>query len=252
MSKLIDRLKQLSEGAPQPLGFHTSASAASKPKIQLIAVLSHDSAPDASLKEADAAFLRVGPAEAKEAIKRLCDKSKVPCGVYAAEQVESKELQSAGADFVVFAPATAVASVSDTKLGKLIAIDSTLTDSLLRAVNALDVDAVFVSSTGDGALTWQNLMSIHRITAMIDKPVLLSVSWGITQSELKTLWEAGVDGVVLDLNASHSGDLSDLRKKIDALDRPTHKRRSRSTPGVPRFSLEPEQQEDEDGDEDDE
>ena len=40
MSKFIDRLKQLSEGSPQPIGFRLGAKAPSRLRIQLIGRLS--------------------------------------------------------------------------------------------------------------------------------------------------------------------------------------------------------------------
>jgi hypothetical protein len=247
MSKFIDRLKQLSEGAPQPIGFRTQAAAA-RPKIQLVVSLSSEEMPD-SVSDADAAFLCIDMPLSKDSPKKLAEKVRMPLGVCAASKADVKALQEAGVDFVVFPPTAALRPLADTKLGKVIEVDPALTDTQLRALNALPVDAVLVSydSTAE-QFTWKDLMAIQRITGIVNRPILFPVPSSISESDLKTIWHAGVDGVVVAITSENAADLAALRKKIAGLEYPTAKR-ERAVPSVPRPSLEPEQQEDEeDGD----
>ncbi len=261
MSKFIDRLKQLSEGAPQPLGFRPGGMAATRLKVQLVASLSGDAIPD-SISDADAAFLCVDMPATKGSQKKLAEKAKVPFGACAAGNVDVKALAEAGTDFVVFPANANVGGLADSKIGKVLEIDTNLSDSLLRSLNALAVDAVllrhgFSESGGDSpaaatsseGLTWQDVIAIHRVAGMISKPVLLTVPSDISQADLKTVWHAGVDGVVVGITGENAEDIGALRKKIAGLEFPAARRESH-TPGVPRPAPEPEQAEDQDGEED--
>jgi hypothetical protein len=248
VSKFIDRLKQLSEGAPQSIGFRTNNVAdRSRLKIQLAAALLVETTDAAQVADADAALIRIKrKTGAVEALKKLPLPANLPWGVSAPETVATGSLADTGADFVVIAAGTPFKGLIDSKLGKIIEIEPALTDSLLRTINALSVDAVLVALPQPGeALTWQDLMAVSRITAAINKPVLVPVSATISSEELKSLWDAGVDGVVVDIAAGAAAAVADLRQKINGLDFPTPKRSDRATHLVPRVSLEPEQQEDE-------
>ena len=248
MSKFIDKLKQLSEGAPQPLGFRTRESNAVRPKVQLVASLSSEEVPD-SVSDADAAFLCVDMPLSKDTPKELSEKVRMPFGVCAASKSDVKALHEAGVDFVVFPPTAALRPLADSKLGKIIEVDPGLADTQIRTLNALAVDAVLVSYESPATeFTWKDLMAIQRITGMINKPILFPVPSTISESDLKTIWHAGVDGVVVAITAENAADLAALRKKIAGLEYPTAKR-ERATLSIARPSLEPEQQEDEEEDE---
>ncbi len=277
MSKFIDRLKQLSEGAPQPLGFRTQAAQA-RLKVQLVASLSSEEIPD-GVPDADAAFLCVDMPLSKDTSKKLTEKVRMPFGVCAASKADVKALQEAGVDFVVFPPTAALRPLADSKLGQIIEVDSALTDTQLRALNAVPVDAVLMMpglhagetptlqtasagetpappmpatatpGSGDGGFTWQDLMAIQRITGMVNKPVLFPVPSTINETDLKTIWHAGVDGVVVAITSENAADIAALKKKIAGLEYPTAKR-ERAVPSVPRPTLEPEQQEDEEEEDD--
>jgi hypothetical protein len=247
MSKFIDRLKQLSEGTPQRIGFRTSTAAdRSRLKIQLVAALPIEGADAAQVVEADATLVRVKrKTGAVEALKKLAIPADVPWGVGPTDAVAAASLAETGADFVVFAAGASLKGLIDTKLGKVIEIDPALGDSLLRTVNALAVDAVLVSLPQPGAaLTWQDLLAVGRITNALNKPVLVPVSATISGEELKAVWDAGADAVVVDITADTAASLKDLRQKISALEFPAPKRGDRGAHLVPRVSLEPEQQED--------
>ena len=90
-------------------------------------------------------------------------------------------------------------------------------DGLLRAVNDLPADAVLLTDTFDesGSLVWHQLMIFRHLTTFISKPLLVPVPAAITEGELKALWDAGIDGVVVD--ATGVGDLKGLRQIADKL-----------------------------------
>jgi hypothetical protein len=236
MSRFIDRLKQLSQGTPQPIGFRTSASTHSKLRIQMVAAVAVDGVDVGLVAEADAALVRTTrKAGAAEALKKLATPGGIPWGVSGVDGTAAGE----SADFVVFAAGASLKGVIGTRLGKVIEIDPALADSLLRAVNGLPVDAVLLAwPARSEALTWQDLMVVERVTAALNKPVLVPVAAAVSGEELKALWDAGVDGVVVEVAGGGAGTLNEVRQKIDALEFPTPKRGERTAHLVPRVAAE--------------
>jgi hypothetical protein len=261
LSKFIDRLKQLSERTPQPIGFRTGASATSRLKLQLIWALA-DIAPEIdsdTLQVADAVIISTANRVSPDNIaKSPAAGSGKPFGIKVSLKTtdDIDSLLEAGVDFAVFSAEMPFSSVPEKGIGKVLEIESTISDSLLRVVNAIPVDAVMVSSQiKEGPLSWQDLMAIQRLTMAINKPFLLPVPAGVTSRELQTLWEAGVDGVIIDITDKKPDELKELRGLIDKLETPDTNHRNRSTPTIPRMAPEaekPNEDEEEDGEEDDE
>ena len=94
-------------------------------------------------------------------------------------------------------------------------------DGLLRAVNDLPVDAVLVVDTPDGAgpLVWHQLMILQHLAHLISRPLVVPVPADIPPEELKALWEAGADGVIVEMDVAKTGELKGLRQAIDKLPR---------------------------------
>jgi len=117
-----------------------------------------------------------------------------------------------GCDFVVFpAESKMLAANRNDKLGRVLKVEPSLSDGLLRTINDLPVNAVLVE--GGESLDWHRLMSLHRIAGMVNKPLLVAVPPKLSADELKAIWGAGVDGVVLtsDLPA---GELEKLHQEM--------------------------------------
>jgi len=92
-------------------------------------------------------------------------------------------------------------------------------DGLLRAANDLPVDAVLIADTyeGGGSLVWHQLMIYQHLANFISKPLIVPVPAAITGVELKALWEAGVDGVIVEMDDAGAEELKNLRQAIDTL-----------------------------------
>jgi hypothetical protein len=139
-----------------------------------------------------------------------------------------KPVAEAGGDFVVFPASSALSIPDDEKTGKLLQIETSLSDGLLRAVNELPVDAVLTVDEAGGvpSLTWYHLMLFQRIAGLLTKPLLVPISLAISANELEVLWKAGVDGVVLEVGTSlPPGRFKELRQTIDKLTFPSRQRR---------------------------
>ena len=257
MSRLLDELKRVARSVPQPMGFKTTRPASSEPRVLLIASLAARVDTDRQADGADAVLLRLTKSQltAKALQKIASSIPDIPWGIWLEDAAAGKmeTLVEAGCDFVVFPPTSQVsATPQDDKVGKILQVESSLSDGLLRAVNDLPVDAVLnidVCKAGD-AIAWHHLMLLQRLSNLLTKPLLVSVTLPITADELKTLWEAGVDGVVIEAGTeAPAGGLRELRQAIGKLTFRRSRKWGKAEALLPRISsttnAEPEEQEEE-------
>jgi hypothetical protein len=134
-----------------------------------------------------------------------------------------KQLIETGCDFVVFPADKAPLALlqNNDEIGKVLEVKASLLgEGLLGAVNELPVDAVLIAGeqSENYFLTWHRLMLFQRFADLLTKPLLVPVSLSVLPHELQALWEAGVDGVVVEVNVEQSKDrLKKLRQEIDKL-----------------------------------
>ena len=154
-----------------------------------------------------------------------------------------KQILKVGCDFIVFPSAnTPLAIPQNDEVGKIVEVESSLSEGLLRAVNELPIDAVLIiGEQGEGYfLTWQHLMLFRRFADLLTKPLLVSIPSNVMAGELQALWEAGVEGVVVEITAEQSQDrLKELRQIIDGLAFPSPYRRGKAEPLLPNTGREP-------------
>ncbi|MDD5038125.1 MAG: hypothetical protein PHN78_02265, partial [Dehalococcoidales bacterium] len=157
-----------------------------------------------------------------------------------AGQEDMKQIMSSGSDFVVFPSATTTqVMLQKTETGKILELESSLGEGLLRATNSLPVDAVLITGEDmeDYSLTWQHLMLFQRFADLLAKPLLVPAPSNVTADELQALWKAGVDGVVVKVTSQQSASkLSELHHLIDKLDFPSPRRREKVEPLLPHFN----------------
>ncbi len=244
MSNLIDKLNRLSRGEQQPIGFGVKQSATPGLKIQLIAGTSQEKA-DGSVETiagADAGLLRISKlSTAAEILKELT--TSVPDTLWGVRlpgsfRGETKQLTGAGCDFIVFPTDTPIAVSGNDETGRILEVEPSLDEGLLRTVSELPVDAVLIAAEEKKAnsLTWQRLMLIQRFSSLMTKPLLVQTLAKLTGSELLALWEAGVSGVVVETDGQDR--IKKLRQEIDKVDFPSQRRRERSGAVLPRTGRE--------------
>lgn len=151
-----------------------------------------------------------------------------------------EQLIELGCDFVVFnadkAPATVL---SEERIGTVLHLDPSLSDSLTRTVSRLTVDAVFLSISSDDqpALTVQQLMVYQRLVSGAGKHVLAAIPEGLPVGDLESLWELGVRGVVVDMATAHPEErLSQVKEAIQRLPTTEKKKRKKVIAIVPIIS----------------
>ena len=230
MSRFIGKINQVSQAVSQPMGFKTAQSISEKPRMQLIASLAQFDVDSlaGSLAGADAGLLRISKlGSGTKTLKKMCQAvSDIPWGGWLGDVGSAgiKQLVKAGCDFIVFsATNTPLAIFQDDEVGKVLEVETSLSEGLLRAVNELSVDAVLVAGEQEKeySLTWHHLMLFQHFADLIAKPLLVSVPSSITANELQVLWEAGVKGVVVEAGVEQPGErLAAIRRDIDKLTLP--------------------------------
>jgi len=244
MSKFIDKLKRVSQAAPQPIGFRRAESVSAKARIQLVVRMAAGDIENLAdyAVGADAALVPIsksGPGV--EALKKISvAMPDIPWGAWLGDisAGKIKQMVAHGCDFVVFtASSTPIVSPQNDETGKILEVEASLDEGLLRAVNELPVDAVLVApeQEGSGVLTWYQLMLFQRFADLLTKLLLVSAPPDVTGSELQRLWEAGVDGVVVEAGA---GGVKGLRQVIDKLTFQTPRKREKREALLPRIERE--------------
>ncbi len=246
MSKLIDKLNQASQAVPQPMGFRQTQPVSPKPKILLVASLAQANIGELAdwVAGADACLLRISNLSSKaKTLQKLSQAvPDIPCGGWLGNtgRGEIKEMAKLGCDFVVFPAAnTSLAMFQGDEVGRVLEVEPSISEGLLRTINELPVDAVLITSEqAEGYfLTWHHLMLFQRFADLLTKPLLVSIPLSVTASELQALWEAGVDGVVVEVGVGQPAErLKELRQLIDKLAPPSPRKQGKVKALLPYIS----------------
>ena len=241
MSKLIDILKQSSPSVRQPMGFGQSKAGAAKPKMVLIASLSQANVGKLAdyVAGADACLWHVSSGSEIDSLHQASQA--MPdflwgWWVAGVSRDDTEKILKLGDDFVVFPTDAPVTSTPDDKVGRILQVETSMSDGLLSAINALPVDAVLATAEADEApvITWQRLVSLSRISGLLRKPALVTIPPNLTADELQSLWDAGVDGIVVEVEGGKpSGKIKKLRQIIDGLVYSKTRQRSQAEPLLP-------------------
>jgi len=225
MSRFIDKLKQASQAEHPPMGFKAAKKTFEKRRMLLVAEVK-DSVAAGVVEGADAVLLQ-------GTIKNTSAKTDLPVGI---RLFGNKAGRMEGIDYVVFPPETPFTIDRDEKTGKIMAVEAPMDGGLIRAINELPVDAVFVDicQNEENFLTWQQLMHFRYFASLLTKSLLVPVPSNITGDELQLLWELGVGGVVVETTSKQpAGGLKKLRQIVDSLTPPSKRKRMKARALVP-------------------
>ncbi|MFC1935062.1 hypothetical protein ACFLXZ_01960 [Chloroflexota bacterium] len=249
MSQLINKLKAITKSAPQPIGFHKAQPVLPKPKMLLITSLPQPTS-NARLadyaKDSDAILLRFDKSSEKnggqpEPVHSLPN---IPWGKWIedVDEKDARKMTDAGCDFAVFPPNSTVSALGQgKKIGKILQIESSIGDGLLRTLNELPVDAVLIPAGKDKEtrLTWRHLMLFQRSANILTKPLLVTLPPNITANEIRLLWEAGIDGIIITTGDDlQENKPAELRRAIAELDRLPPRKRGKTEALLPHVSEE--------------
>ncbi|MFQ5925253.1 MAG: hypothetical protein ACE5IE_04595 [Dehalococcoidia bacterium] len=222
MSKILEKLQRISSGRSQPMGFRAAATIVKGPSMVLIAALNKGDAASAG-ESADAVLFPGGKLKEGSLGKIVASLGDLPWGVSVEEATgeELSQLKEMGCDFLVFNAARApLALLREEEMGKIVEIEPSLADGLVRAIEQLPIDAVLIGEEGE--LSIHRLMVCQRLANLVRKPLVALAPIAMSQEELQGLFEAGVVGVVVKLEGS-AEELSKLRQAIEGL--PSFRRR---------------------------
>jgi len=220
------------------MGFRAAATTSPKPKMLLIASLRPAKAHNLAkyVAGADGGLVDMPPSPETQALEEASQAiPEIPWGGWLTEQIDMKATVSAGCDFVVFPAAkTPLAIPQNDALGKILEVEASLSDSLLRTVDELPVDAVLIADQGEDYLTWHHLMLFQHLVDLLTKPLLVSIPQTATAHELQALWEAGIDGVITEVSPRQPpGRIKQLRRAIDKLTLPSPRKRVKTEALLP-------------------
>ncbi|MCJ7575290.1 MAG: hypothetical protein MUO80_01190 [Dehalococcoidia bacterium] len=239
MSKFVDKLQNLSKSSTSPIGFHPAVSEVKSPSMLLIVGLSGVQVKEAKIVaevHADAGLVMSEGTSSKTIGQVVEGVGDVPLGVFVKgmNEKEIDELASLGCDFVVFDIKGAAGILSEREVGKFLMIEPSLDQGLVRAINGLEVDGVFVNGGGNSFVAVEHLLVCRRFVELLEKPVIMVLPFLATREELTSLWQAGVDGIVTP--SAQSGEaLAELKKKVGDLPRGTRGRRARAGVMLPHY-----------------
>jgi len=243
MSRLIDEFRRATQATSQPMGFRTARTAAGAARVLLIASLKIGAtgSPTKLTEGANAVLLSPGKTRpTAAAIQKIAESlPDIPWGIYLDDNGDKQAaaLVKAGCDFVIL---TAYGRIStapqEEEVGRILQVESSMDDGLLRAVNDLPVDAVLVADTleGSGSLVWHQLMIFQHLAHLISKPLIVPIPADINEEELKALWNAGADGVLVEADTTKAGGLKELCKAIDRLPPRSPRKRDKMEAMLPR------------------
>lgn len=247
MSQLIDMLNRVARTAPAPMGFRATRAATAKSQMLLIASLVQPESLtglSGHISGADAVLLHVAGNLEVKAVQKITRSLDIPWGGWL-KDVEPKSVDmivGAGGDFVVFPPDSPVSAVPrDSETGKVLQVEPSQSEGLLRAAADLPVDAVLITddAKGEGPLTWQRLMVLQRTASLLSKPLLVAAPPGLSADELKLLWDTGVDGVVIEVSQEQPADrLKELRRAAGGLTNSAQRKRGKTAALVPSLRME--------------
>jgi hypothetical protein len=222
VSKLIDRLIQTAETVSLPMGFRTAKAAPPKPKMALIAKIgtAENMAPMADFLSSADAIITAQTGTGKDIARSLPDMVQ---GLWLEEKSrpQARGPAESGVDFVILPLSSEFGLPSTEKAGKILLVESSLNEGLIRTINELPADAVLLADDREeqSAITWHHLMLCQRFSNLLSKPLLTSAPASVSSDEFKALWQAGVDGVVIAVKTGIQVEsLKGLRQIIDQTD----------------------------------
>ena len=224
MSKFIDRLDEINEGAPARMGFGP-ARAEKVPGLALIIQVSGDhkaGAATASEISPDGIIISglSGPAQVKE-LKDALSGNIWGVRTDSLSTADAKAYEEDGSGVLAFRlKGTAMGAVSSEESATVLCIEPDTGIEELRDINALPIDAVlFPLSGASSSWTLADLTTVARISSRLSKYLLAEITEPPSPDDLKVLRTAGIDGLVLDVSAGKEV-LESLKKSL--LDMPKH------------------------------
>ena len=237
MSKFIDRLDEIIDGAPARMGFGPPR-AEKTPGLALIVQVSGShktGAATATGVSPDGILVSglTGPSQADDLKDTLSD---VIWGIRtdSLSTDDAKAFEEAGSGVLAFQlKGTSIGAVSSEDAAKVLCIDTDVDIEELRDINSLPVDAViFPLSGASSSWTLDDLAKVARINGRLGKYLLAEITEPPAADDLKVLRTAGINGLVLDVSAGKAA-LESLKQTLMAMPKAGPEKSGRSNAILP-------------------
>jgi hypothetical protein len=248
MSKLIDKLQNVSKSS-MPIGFHAAISKSTSPPMLLIAGLSGTDAEEVKIvaaSDVDAGLILNQNLRIENVERMVKAMGGIPLGVFIKDinKEEAAELPSLGCDFVVFDVKTSVVALQEKEIGKILLVEPSLDQGLVRAIDSFDVDGMLINRGEESFITVEYLLVCRRFSALLDKPLVAALPPSVTGAELGNLWKCGISGIVVP-STQPAKAFAELRKIINNLSGETKRPRSKASVVLPQYGIAAEREEEE-------
>ena len=233
MSKLSDRLKEVSSGVVRPLGFGLSVPRPQSLPLLLVALMDSLEQQIVSqvVKEgAEVVLAPAGPVTDEKTLKAMVsarDGALWGGVLEAGGRDEIERLERAGCDVVLLrSGALAADTLIPEKVDKLLEVDPAWPDILVRGLGQLPVAAAVFRIQAGETMSIQQLLQCQRIVGLAQKPILVTLPPTVGTEALALLRDAGVSGVMV-----APGMVKDFRTALKEL--PPRKPRERPDAVLP-------------------
>ena len=219
MSRLSQKIEEITHGAGQSIGFRMQVAATKGAAMMLVAAVDRGDAGAAGVARegADAVLLR-GTGDVSDAVLSTLDSSLWGVSVDGSTGVDIAALKDKGCDYLVLdAESAPMALLGVEGVGKVVQTTASLEMGLVGAVGQLPVDAVLLQSGDGDSLSIQVLLKSYYVAAMTRRPLLVQIPLSALGEGLQVLHDAGVAGVVADVQGGDGQALSALKKAIESL-----------------------------------
>jgi hypothetical protein len=214
MSRLADKIKRAARPGAAPMGFGVVAERSPSPSLLCLLHLGKEQVGKVTADAADAVIVSGLDAEKlDQAVKKIGD---LPVGLSLekAERTAVASAREAGADFVLLDDQAFAAAVLEEGVGLVLALPDGASDTDLRVLAGLPLDALRAPAMGQ-PLTLREMLELRRLSLFSQTPLLVDVTPEIDASGLQALREAGTIGVILD--GAHADKLTELREAVLSL-----------------------------------
>ncbi|MCL0092689.1 hypothetical protein M1N92_03390 [Dehalococcoidia bacterium] len=242
MSEFIKKLERISREKAQPLGFGGIARNKSS-AMMLIGQLPQAQAGigNSISEEVDALLFDVMDSDGlAEALSMQVkgrgegDSKLVPWGIRlgTADLGALAQLADAGCDYLVFKPEVPARIVAEERMGKVLEVDTSLGDSLARAIGQIPLEAILLRNDEESSLSVQQLLDYQRLIALAGTLPIALLPADI--SDLEALWGIGVRGLVIDVSTEDRHEkLAMVKEAIRKLPASRRKPPERISPILP-------------------
>lgn len=222
MSKLIEKLKRVSQNSVRPIGFRSIKDEDSLPRMLIIQNLTQGIEKkelDLCLFGADAVVINFPVKNVPDLLKNIKNQDKIPLGIFLSrlEVEEAREDFLNSFDFIVFDMSSRIDIMLSQDIGKVLTLNKDVNPNIIRVVNRIEppIDGIHIQYP-EQQINIELLLSCHFLNETLKKPILLSIKNPVDSAELRLIYEAGVMALIMPSTFDNK-TVQSIKSAIDTL-----------------------------------